>query len=106
MRTEARFPSIGSGAGHYESFYLKVTRPGGGRAVWIRHTIHKRPDEALTGSVWFTMFDVDAPAPTALKATFPSGDVGVPPGGYVSVGDASLAPGAARGALAMAHVEV
>src|SRR3954470_15080531 len=99
MRTEARFPSIGSGAGHYESFYLKATRPGGGRAVWIRHTIHKRPDEALTGSVWVTMFDADAPAPTAAKATFPPGDVEAPPGGYIRIADSSLTGGAARGAL-------
>ena len=53
MRTEARFPGAGAGAGHYESFYIKATRPGGGRGFWIRHTIHKRPGEALAGSVWF-----------------------------------------------------
>jgi hypothetical protein len=106
MRTAARFLSPGSEAGHYESFYVKATRPGGGRAVWIRHTIHKRPGEALTGSVWFTMFDADAPAPTAAKATFSSGDVDAPPGGYVHIGDASLMPGAARGTLAAPGVEV
>jgi hypothetical protein len=106
MRTEARFPSVGSGDGHYESFYLKATRPGGGRAVWIRYTIHKRPGEALTGSVWFTMFDAEAPAPIAAKATFPGALVDAPPGGYLRVGEASLAPGAARGALAVADVVV
>src|SRR4051812_40195678 len=106
MRTEARFPSIGSGAGHYESFYLKATRPGGGRAVWIRHTVHKRPDEALTASVWFTMFDVDAAAPTATKATFPSGDVEAPLGGYIRVGAVSLTPGGARGVLTVPADEV
>ena len=42
MRTEARFPGVPSGAGHYESFYVKAARPGGGRGVWIRHTVHKR----------------------------------------------------------------
>ena len=47
MRTEARFPGIGPGSGHYESFYIKATRPGGGRAIWIRHTVHKRPGEEL-----------------------------------------------------------
>ena len=30
VRTEARFPAVGAGAGHYESFYIKATRPGGG----------------------------------------------------------------------------
>ena len=29
----ARFPGVELGAGHYESFYLKLTRPGGGRAA-------------------------------------------------------------------------
>ncbi len=69
MRTEARFPGLGSGAGHYESFYIKATRPGGGRAVWIRHTVHKRPDAELTGSIWFTLFDAEAPGPRATKVT-------------------------------------
>jgi len=106
MRTEARFPSLGSGAGHYESFYVKATRPGGGRAVWIRYTIHKRPGEALTGSLWFTLFDVDAPGPIAAKATFPHDAVEAPPGGYIRVGVASLVPGAVRGALAVPGVVV
>ena len=30
-------------AGHYESFYIKACRPGGGQGIWIRHTVHKRP---------------------------------------------------------------
>ena len=47
MRTEARFPGLDRGAGHYESFYMKATRPGGGRAIWIRHTVHKRPGAEL-----------------------------------------------------------
>ena len=29
MRTEARFPGLDRGAGHYESFYIKATRPAG-----------------------------------------------------------------------------
>ena len=69
VRTEARFPGIGQSAGHYESFYLKASRPGGGQGIWIRHTIHKRPDEELTGSVWFTLFDADATGPRATKLT-------------------------------------
>jgi hypothetical protein len=57
VRTEARFPGAGEGAGHYESFYIKAPRPGGGRGVWIRHTVPVRPGEPLVGSVWFTLFD-------------------------------------------------
>ena len=45
VRTQARFPDIPEKAGHYESFYLKLVQPGGGRAAWIRHTVHKRPGE-------------------------------------------------------------
>ena len=48
VRTEARFPEIPKKAGHYESFYLKLVQPGGGRGVWIRHTVHKRPGEEAT----------------------------------------------------------
>ena len=43
MRTKARFPDVPEKAGHYESFYLKLNHPGGGRGAWIRHTVHKRP---------------------------------------------------------------
>ena len=65
MRSEARFPRLDRSAGHYESFYIKATCPGGGRAVWIRHTVHKRPGGELAGSIWFTWFDQRAPGPVA-----------------------------------------
>jgi hypothetical protein len=100
VRTQARFPGVARGAGHYESFYLKATRPGGGQAVWIRHTIHKRPGEELTGSVWFTLFDGDAAGPRAAKATVPASDVSAPEGGYIGVGGATLSPGGANGEIA------
>ena len=103
MRTEARFPGVGEGAGHYESFYIKATRPGGGRGVWIRHTIHKRPGEGLTGSIWFTLFDADAPGPRATKVTVPAAEVSAPGGAYIEVGEALLEPGAARGAASHAR---
>ena len=98
MRTEARFPGLGPGAGHYESFYIKATQPGGGRAIWIRHTVHKRPDEELTGSLWVTLFDTEAPGPRATKVTVGAGGVSVPAGGYIQVADATLGQGTARGA--------
>src|SRR4051794_9183371 len=97
MRTEARFAAIDRGAGHYESFYLKASRPGGGLAVWLRHTIHKRPGEEPTGSIWLTLFDADAPGPTATKLTVPAGELSVPDGAYVRIGGASLEPGRAHG---------
>lgn len=98
MRTEARFPGIGEGAGHYESFYIKASRPGGGQAVWIRHTIHKRPGEAATASLWFTLFDADAQGPQATKLTVPA-ERATPPEAYVEIAGARLGPQAAAGQI-------
>jgi hypothetical protein len=100
VRTKARFPGVGRGAGHYESFYIKATRPGGGQGVWIRHTVHKRPRAGLEGSVWFTLFDADAQGPQATKLTVPAGEVSAPGGGYIEVDGARLEPGRSQGRLA------
>ena len=89
-----------SGAGHYESFYIKACRPGGGEALWIRHTVHKRPDEEPTASLWLTQFDADESSPRATKATYPATDLSVPTGAYIKVGDAILDESAARGSIA------
>jgi hypothetical protein len=97
VRTEARFPGVARSAGHYESFYIKATRPGGGRAIWIRHTVHKRPDEELTGSLWVTLFDTEAPGPRATKVTVGEDGVASPAGAYIEVAGARLGPGAAGG---------
>jgi hypothetical protein len=105
VRTQARFPGVDAGAGHYESFYIKAADPGGGRAVWIRHTVHKRPGEEPSGSVWLTVFDADAPGPRAVKATFPAGELSVPTGGYIKVDGASLGPGRAAGAVSAPALE-
>jgi hypothetical protein len=98
VRTEARFPGVGAGSGHYESFYIKATRPGGGRGIWIRHTVHKSPGAELQGSIWFTLFDAGGPGPRATKVTVPAGEVGVPPGALIEVAGAVLEPARARGA--------
>jgi hypothetical protein len=100
MSTRARFPGNQSRAGHYESYYLKLTRPGGGRALWIRHTVLKHPGEALTGALWCTLFDADAPAPRAEKLIVPAEAVSVPSGAYIEVAGARLRPGRAVGELA------
>jgi hypothetical protein len=106
MRTDARFPGLDRGTGHYESFYVKAARPGGGQAVWIRHTVHKRPGEELTGSIWFTLFDADAPGPRATKLTVPASEVSTPAGAYIRIAEASLEPGAAHGTVATPELEV
>jgi hypothetical protein len=105
VRTEARFPGLDQKAGHYESFYLKATRPGGGQAVWIRHTVHKRPGADLDGSIWFTLFDAEAAGPRATKVTVPAGDVSAGAGSYIKVDGAELGAGFARGAAMTPELE-
>ena len=100
MRTKARFPEVSEKRGHYESFYLKLSKPGGGEAAWIRHTVHKRPGEEPTCALWFTLFDADAAGPRATKAQFGSDRLEVPDGAYIKVGDAELGDGWAAG-----HIE-
>jgi hypothetical protein len=97
VRTEARFPEIPEKAGHYESFYLKLTQPGGGRAAWIRHTVHKRPGEAATCALWFVLFDEQAPGPRATKRQFGAEELAAPPETYIQVADATLIDGRATG---------
>ena len=96
----ARFPRIPLKAGHYESFYVKACRPGGGQGIWIRHTVHKRPGEEPKGSVWFTFFDAGAEGPRATKLTVPSGLLSAPEGSWIRVENAEIGPGRATGAIA------
>jgi hypothetical protein len=97
VRTQARFPEIPKKAGHYESFYLKLTRPGGGKGAWIRHTVHKRPGEQPTCALWFVLFDSDAPGPRATKRQFRADELATAPDSYIRVADASLTDGRAVG---------
>ena len=97
MRTAARFPGIPERAGHYESFYLKLTQPGGGRGGWIRHTVHKRPGEAPTCALWFVLFDSGAPGPRATKRQFGADELSAPPGSYIRIADATVTDGGATG---------
>jgi hypothetical protein len=105
VRSEARFPRLGRQDGHYESFYLKTSRPTGGQGVWIRHTVHKRPAEEPTAAVWLTVFDADAPGPRATKATFPAGELAAPEGAYIRVDGAVLEPGRATGELMSSELQ-
>jgi hypothetical protein len=100
VEERARFPDVPAKAGHYESFYIKTARPRGGQALWIRHTVHKRPGAEPKGSIWFVLFDRDAEAPRATKVTVPASELSVPDGGWIRVADAEIAPGRARGRIA------
>ncbi len=99
MNEGARFPGLASKAGHYESFYIKACEPGGGRGIWIRHTVHKRPGAEPNGSIWFVFFDRAAAGPRATKVTVPAAELSVPAGSWIAVGDAEVAPGAAEGSV-------
>lgn len=105
MRSKARFPDVGEKAGHYESFYLKLTAPGGGKGAWIRHTVHKRPGEPVTCALWFVLFDDSAAAPKATKRQFGPDQLDAPPHSYIRVADAVLGDGRATGAVSTEVLE-
>jgi hypothetical protein len=94
-----RFPEVAERAGHYESFYIKACRPGGGRGIWIRHTVHKRPGQPPKGSIWFTYFDAEAAGPRATKVTVPADQLSSPEGSWIRVAEAEIAPGTANGSI-------
>jgi hypothetical protein len=100
MDEGARFPRVAAKAGHYESFYVKACRPGGGQGVWLRHTVHKRPGADPSASIWLTFFDREADGPRATKVTVPATALSVPQGGWIRVADAEIGPGRATGSVA------
>ena len=99
MNERARFADVATKRGHYESFYVKACEPGGGRGIWIRHTVHKRPGAEPNGSIWFVLFDRAAAAPRATKVTVPAAQLSTPPGSWIRVADAEIGPGRAEGSV-------
>src|SRR6185503_12617174 len=99
MDEGARFPGVAVKAGHYESFYIKACRPGGGQGLWIRHTVHKRPGAEPSASIWFVLFDREADGPRATKVTVPASELSVPDGGWIRVDGAEIGPGRAAGSV-------
>jgi hypothetical protein len=100
MDQGARFPKVAAKAGHYESFYIKACRPGGGKGLWIRHTVHKRPGAEPNASIWFALFDRDAERPRATKVTVPAAELSTPAGSWIRVAGAEIGPGRASGSIA------
>jgi hypothetical protein len=96
--SSARFPSLSAGAGHYESFYLKVADPLSPRGAWIRYTILKRPDRPPSGSLWCTLWAGVGP-PQAQKATFPPHELTAGPGELIGIGASRLTPTRAVGSI-------
>jgi len=99
MDQGARFPQVAARAGHYESFYVKACRPGGGQGIWIRHTVHKRPGAEPKASIWFVLFDRDAEGPRATKVTLPASELAAPVGSWIRIGRAEIGPGRASGSV-------
>jgi hypothetical protein len=100
MDQGARFPRVAAKSGHYESFYIKACRPGGGQGVWIRHTVHKRPGAEPNASIWFVLFDREARGPRATKVTVPAAELSAPVGSWIHVDRAEIGPGRASGSIA------
>jgi hypothetical protein len=94
-----RFPKVAPKAGHYESFYVKACQPGGGRGIWIRHTVHKRPGPEPNASIWFVLFDREAEGPRATKVTVPAAELSAPEGSWIRVAGAEIGPGQAEGSV-------
>jgi hypothetical protein len=99
MDEGARFPKVAAKAGHYESFYIKACRPGGGQGLWIRHTVHKRPGAEPNASIWFVLFDREAEGPRATKLTVPAAELSAPAGSWIRVAGAEVGPGSAVGSI-------
>ena len=105
LAESARFPEVAARAGHYESFYVKACRPGGGRGIWIRHTVHKRPGAEPNASIWFTLFDREAEGPRASKVTMPAAELSAPAGFWIRIDGTEIGPGRARGAISTEALE-
>ena len=105
MDQGGRFPKVAAKAGHYESFYVKACRPGGGRGIWIRHTVHKRPGAEPKASIWFVLFDREAAGPRATKVTVPAAELSAPVGSWIRIGKSEIRPGHASGSIATEALE-
>jgi hypothetical protein len=97
----SRFPAVDPAAGHYESWFVKAHDPAAPRAFWLRHTVHQRPGEAQTASLWLTLFDGDEVR--AGKQTVHGAHV--PEGGWIAVAGAELFPRGGHGRLASPTLE-
>jgi hypothetical protein len=93
-----RFPGVPEARGHYESYYVIAHDPAGGRAVWVRHTVLKRPGAAARGTLWLTAFTAGRGAVQARETVDEALGAGPP---WMATGAAGHAgPGGVRATLA------
>jgi hypothetical protein len=91
-----RYPDVAAAKGCYESWYLKAGDAAGRTAVWLRFTVHKRPDEQPVGSLWITLFD--GQGPHAAKHTPPPDSLAPGEDGrWLRIGEAAIGPAGASG---------
>jgi len=90
MPTSAIFTRAPARAGMYESFYLRAVSPEEPLGAWIRLTVHKRPGQRPSGSVWCTVFDSRKGRPFMHKLT--GEKPAVPAGGWIQIDGAHLGP--------------
>jgi hypothetical protein len=97
---EPRFPRLGPDAPHYESYFIKGRHPSEPRAFWMRHTVHQRPGEPRTASIWLTLFDAHATVPVVAgkQTTGPDG-LSSPDGAYIRIGESTVEPRRAEGRI-------
>lgn len=94
----ARYAELPAKTGGYESYYLKASAPDGESSVWIRHTVHRRPEGRARGSLWFVLFEHGAARPYAVKQTFDDLAAPGPAGALLATGNAVFGLGEVRGA--------
>jgi hypothetical protein len=95
MPASAIFPTAPMRAGMYESFYLRAVSSEEPVGVWLRYTVHKRPGQRPSGSVWCTVFDVRRGQPFMHKLTVD--ELRVPAGGWIEIDGARITPEEAEG---------
>ena len=95
---DPRFPHLAADAPHYESYFIKAHHPSEPRAFWMRHTVHQRPGEPRTASIWLTLFDATADQPV-VAGKHTTDALHQPAGGYIEIGGSIVEPGRAQGAL-------
>lgn len=96
-RITIRYPSVPAEAGHYESIFMKASPPEGGRSLWVRHTVHKKPGEEPTGAIWMTYFTANGKPPVAIKRQVGVDGLSAPRGAYLRVGESEVGPGRMSG---------